>query len=164
MAQHQWTSSLAMLALVQWAGQLEARLNEQDRCANIETKSDTKAVPTHSIDATVVDWRSLCTCLHTGWLIKWNPSIPNDWSERMMECVPVVRAMSQLALFFHYWKSRSQVNKRVLMKGLSLEPALFFIDDIICGPLAKSAAHARYLFANILNTNPIFTISVCSGE
>jgi hypothetical protein len=46
-------------------------------------------------------------------------------------------------------------------EGFEFTVALFLIDDIIW---TKSAAHARYLFANSLNTNPTFTISSCSGE
>ena len=43
--------------------------------------------------------------------------------------------------------------------GFDFRAALFLIDGT-----TKSAAHERYLFANSLNTNPIFTISFQSGE
>ena len=62
---------------------------------------------------------------------------PSEARQRVLECVPVVRAMSQFALLFHYWESRSQVYKRVLMKGFEFRAALFLIDASIriCGPL-----------------------------
>ena len=48
-------------------------------------------------------------------------------------------------------------------EGFEFRAALFLIDDIICGP--HSLLHMQDIyFANSLNTNPIFTISFCSGE
>ena len=48
-------------------------------------------------------------------------------------------------------------------EGFEFRAALFLIDDIICGP--QSLLHMQDIyFANSLNTNPIFTISFCSGE